>query len=297
MSSKERTRRYRERLAMPEVIEEDQTMEILRRNGYAVDTAGMIEPYRRHPSDALVSWDRGMPSRALRYGHTHLGVIRIDTGESSQRAALIAAVVAAVDEPACLVGTSKASVVLVFRIGDSYEFQTRQGSGIPTQGAHEFVLDAKPGLFTATADAQPLDVAAYVWLNERSPLNTPHYALPPMHADISQSAFDAVGVFLRQNGGRFGPLALPETPLERIMREQAARGPVAEITPEEADERLVAANPNLRPTDGVQGLLVDAARKRIEGRKEAKTAEKKQQATTAAKAKMKELQALAGNPT
>src|SRR5258707_8215601 len=166
-----RVAKHREKLRTPEVIEEDQTMDILRRNGYAVDTAGMIEPYRRHQSDALVSWDRGRPFQPLRFGHTHLGVIRIETSDAK----LIAAVVAAVDEPGCLVGTSKAGAVLVFRIGLSYDF------GGP-QAAHEFDIGGKAGLFAT--DAQPLDVSAYAWLNERSPLNTPLMLLPPMHADI-----------------------------------------------------------------------------------------------------------------
>jgi hypothetical protein len=286
-----RVAKHREKLRTPEVIEEDQTMDILKRQGYAVDTDGMIEPYRRHESDALVSWDRGLvPSRPLRYSHQHLAVIQINTSDSK----LIAAVIAAVDEPGCLVGTSKAGAVLLFRAGPGYGFEV----GSPPQAAHEFVTsDGKAGLFTATAYAQPLDVAAYVWSNERTPLNTPLLLLPPMYVDIAQAAFDAVGVYLRQNGGRFGPLTLPESPLERIMREQAARGPVAEITPEEADERLVAAHPDLRPTDGIQGLHVDQARKRIEGRKAAANAEKKQQADAAAKANFKELQARLGNVT
>jgi hypothetical protein len=279
-------------LAAPEIIEEDQTMDILRRNGFAVDTGGMIEPYRRHASDALISWDRGTPSRPLRFGHTHLGVIRIDANDSK----LIAAVVAAVDEPGCLVGTSKADAVLVFRIGLSYAFEV----GSPPQAAHEFVTaDAKAGLFRT--DTQALDVAAYTWLNERSPLNTPLMLLPPMHADISWSAFDALRTFVEANGGRFGPVP-PEGPIERMLRERAERRAAGvvdepEETDEEKDERLVAANPDLRPTDGIRGLHVDAARKRIEARKEAERATKKQQAAAAAKAKLKELQARLGNAT
>jgi hypothetical protein len=261
-------RKMRARLAAPEIIEEDQTMEVLRRNGYAVDTAGNIEPYRRHPSDALVSWDRGTPSRSLRYGHQHLAVIRIDTSESK----LIDAVVAAVDEP-CLVGTNDAGAVLVFRVGPSYAV------GGSLQAAEEFVTaDGKPGLFT-TADTSPLDVAAFTWRNERSPLNTPLMLLPPMYVDITQAASGAVGVFLRENGGRWGPAVLPESPMERLLREQAARGPAVEITPEEADEKLVAANPNLRPTDGTLGIRVSQARARIADRKqEAQSAEKTQKA-------------------
>jgi hypothetical protein len=282
--------KHREKLRTPEVIDGDETMEI-KRNGYAVDTAGNIEPYRRHNSDALVSWDRGLvPSRPLRYGHQHLAVIQINTSDSK----LIAAVIAAVDEPGCLVGTSKAGAVLLFRAGPGYGFEV----GSPPQAAHEFVTsDGKAGLFTATAYAQSLDVTSWVWRDDRSPMNTHLMLLPPMYVDISQAAFDALGVYLRQTGGRLGPLTLPETPMERMLREYRARGPVVEITPEEADEALVVANPGLRPTDGILGLHVDAARKRIESREAAKAAEKKLQADAAAKAKFKELQARLGNVT
>jgi hypothetical protein len=71
---------------------------------------------------------------------------------------------------------------------------------------------------------------------------------------------------------------LPEEPIQRIMREQAARPAVVE-TPEQADERIVAANPDLRQSDGVQGRLVHQARARIAERKqEAHRAEMTQKA-------------------
>jgi hypothetical protein len=292
-----RVAKHRVKMRTPEVIEEDRTMEILKRQGYAVDTDGMIEPYRRHESDALVSWDRGLvPSRPLRYSHQHLAVIQINTSDSK----LVDAVVATVDEPCALVGISKAGAVLVLRIGDSgYGFEI----GSPPTAAHEFVTsDGKAGLFTATAYAQPLDVAAYVWRDERSPLNTHVMMLPPMHLDIAQAASGAVGDYLRDNGGRWGPLVLPEDPMQAsIRRGRALMAARAETTPEEAaaraDEALLATHPTLRPTDGIHGLHVDQARQRIEGRKAAKAAEKKQQADAAAKAKFKELQARLGNPT
>lgn len=293
-----RVQRHREKLRTPEIIEEDMTMEILRRNGYAVDTAGMIEPCRG---------GRPVPNSlgpTPRWTHTHIAVVRIGASESPQRAALIAAVVAAVDEPGCLVGTGKDGAVLVFRIsGDGYAFEPRYGYA-SAQAEYEFMLDAKPGLFATVGG--PLDVAAYTWLNERSPLNTPLMMLPPIHTDISQSALYALSDFMKANGGRFGP-EQPEGPIERLMRERAERRAAGTLVdePEETDEEaaaraddaLVKANPNLRPTDGIQGLRVDAARKRIEGRKEAERAEKERKKVAAGKAKMKELQAQAGNPT
>jgi hypothetical protein len=283
-----RQKRHRERLRVPELIEEDMTTQILKRNGYAADTAGMIESYRCHASDALVSWDRGLvPSQPLRYGHQHLAIIRIDTSDAK----LVDAVAAALDEP-CLVGANDAGAVLVFRIGDSgYGFEV----GSPPTAAHEFVTsDGKAGLFTATAYAQPLDVAAYVWRDERSPLNTHLMLLPPMHLDIAQAASGAVGDYLRDNGGRWGPLVLPEDPMQAsIRRGRAIMAARAAISPEEeaarADEALVARNPELRVSDGVQGRLVHQARQRIESRKAAERAEKEEKKRTADKAKLKAL--------
>ena len=94
----------------------------------------------------------------------------------------------------------------------------------PQQAADEFVngdAQARPVL---RSDAQPLDVSAYVWSNERSPLNTPLLLLPPMFVDITQAAFGALTTYLQENGGRFGPLVIPETQMERMIREACAHG-------------------------------------------------------------------------
>jgi hypothetical protein len=280
-------RKMRSRQSETVEVQEDQTMDILRRQGYSVSDVGLILPYLRHPSDALVSWDRGVPSRPLRWGHTHLGVIRIDTSDAK----LVDAVVTALDEPGALVGTKGTGAVFVFRIGDAYGFEV----GTPTQAAHEFVTsDGKAGLFTSSGSALTVDVAAFTWKDGRSPLTVHVMLLPPMHLDVAQAACGAVSEYLRENGGRFGPVP-PEDPTQRMLREWRARraAGVVDETPEEAaareDEALVVANPGLRPTDGIQGLHVDQARKRIEGREAAKSAEKKQQADAAAKAKLKAL--------
>ncbi|HEX3912223.1 MAG TPA: hypothetical protein VHW71_01840 [Steroidobacteraceae bacterium] len=293
-----RVQRHRDKLRTPESIIEDDTMEILRRNGYAVDTAGRIETCRggRPVPNSLVPTPR--------WTHTHIAVVRIGISESPQCGALVAAVVAAVDEPGCLVGTGKDGAVLVFRIsGDSYAFEPRYGYA-PAQTEYEFMLDAKPGLFTTVGG--PLDVAAYTWLNERSPANTPLMLLPPIHTDISQSALYTLSTFVRANGGRFGA-EQPETLVERVTRERAERRAAGILVDEpketdeeaqaRADDALVAANPDLRPTDGSHALAVDAARKRIEGRKAAMRAEKEQKKAAASKAKMKEIQAQLGNVT
>jgi hypothetical protein len=283
-----RVERHRVKLRTPEIIEEDETMEILKRQGYAVSESGLVEVCRGGRPAPMAHG--GTP----RWAHTHVAVVRLHVGESSQRAALIAAVVAAVDEPGALVGTGKDGAVLVFRIaGDRYAFEARDGYS-PPAACHEFVLNEKSGLFAT--DASPLDVAAFVWKDDRSPLNTPVMLLPPIHVEIAQAAFDAVGVYLRENGGRFGPLVLPESQMEKMLREGRARiaaGPVDE-SPEAVDAALVAANPDLSQGDGHMGLAVHQARTRIAERKATERAAKKAERE---KTKLKELQALMGNPT
>jgi len=282
--NRSRVARHRTKLRTPVEIEEEKMMEAnssdaLRRNGFAV-TDGLVQPCRGGKPSPMA---HGTP----RFKHTHLGIVRIDVTESKNAQALIAAVVSVVDEPACLVGTGKAGAVLIFRIGDNYEFEPRDAS-TQHRASQEFVLDDKPGMFTATADAQPLDVSAYVWLNDRSPLNTPIYALPPIHADIVQAPFDALKTF---NGARLGPLVLPESPMERLLREHAERkaSGVVDETPEQKDERLVAAHPASKPSDGVHGLAVAQARARIAARKEAEREAKAQKQAERDKAKLKAL--------
>jgi len=281
-----RVAKHRVKLRTPVEVEEETKMDanILRRNGYAA-TDGVIEPCRGGTPE-LTPYGYG----PARFKHTHLGIVRIDVGDSKNSKALIAAAVAAADEPASLVGTGDTGAVLVFRIGDSYAFQARAGYQ-PPQAQHEFVLDAQAALFTATAEAAPFDVSAYFWANDRSPLNVPHCELPPSHEEIAQAAFDAVNVFLHENGGRLGPLVVPESPVEAAMRRAAERRAgmrrAAPETPEQADERLVAANPDLRQSDGVTGLRVAQARARIAARKEAEREENDRKEAERKKAKLR----------
>ena len=157
-----------------------------------------------------------------------------------------------------MVGTNDAGAVLVFRIGGAYGFEV----STPPAAAHEFVSAGKAGLFTSTVNAEPLNTAAYEWRDGRSPLTVHVMLLPPIHVEIAETAFDALTTYLKENSGRLGPLTLPETPMDRMLREYRERGPRVEMTPEEADKALVARNPDLRATDvACQGLHMDAARK------------------------------------
>lgn len=231
-------------------------IEELRINGYAVDAATGAVETRREP----------LP----RWNHTHLGVISIDISDSKPARELIAAVVAAVEEPACLTGVSRTGPVLIFQIGGAYSYRveprdTEYGS---PKAQHEFVFDGKPGALTISADSQLIDVAAFTWRNGRSPATVARSALPPIFADVSQRAFNAAGVFLRDHGHRWGPLVVPETDFEKRVREIAAdRAAGIAENPIDEDEKIVAANPTLRMWDGTIGQIVSLARERLAARK------------------------------
>ena len=227
------------------------------RNGYALDAAGAIE-CQRQPLE--------------RWRHTHLASIRLTVADTKAAAALISAVVAAVsDEPGeILIGTSKTDVVLLFKLGTTYNVEVSDGG----KKEHEFVFQDAPCLFIATARAT-IATADYTW-KDGSPLTTRLNDLAPLYPNVSRRAYDALGAILRESGGRWGPLVIPKTPgelhQEKVWAEIAARkaaGIVAGDPQEVADEKLVAAHPNLRQTDGAHAGLVVAARARIAARKEA----------------------------
>jgi hypothetical protein len=247
----------------------------LTRNGYAVNAAGAIECHR------------GEHLTLERHKHSHLACIRL-TVDTKAAAALISAVAAAVsDEPGTvLIGTNKTDALLVFRVG-AYNVEVRDGGNT----VHPFVNQDAAGLFFATADAEvgyprvstAFNPGDYAWRDSLSPLNTRLGDLAPLYPDVARRAYEAVGAYLRENSGRWGALVIPKTPfelrLEASRAERAARAAAGiveeEDTPESADEKLVAANPDLRQTDGAYAGLVVAARARIAERKEAARLENK----------------------
>jgi hypothetical protein len=230
----------------------------LLRSGYAVDAAGAIECHRE-PLD--------------RWRHTHLSSVRLTVADTKAAATLISAIIAAVsDEPGeILIGTSKTDVVLLFKLGSTYNVEVSDGG----KKEHEFVFQDAPCLFIATARRATIATADYTW-KDGSPLTTRLNDLAPLYPNVSHRAYDAVSAFLRENGGRWGPLVIPknlgELHREKVWAEIAARkaaGIVAGDPQEIADEKLVAAHPDLRQTDGAHAGLVVAARARIAARKEA----------------------------
>jgi hypothetical protein len=235
----------------------------LLRNGYAVD-AGVIDTHRR--PDA-------------RWAHTHLAIIRIDAPKE-----FTAKVFAAADEPAAIVGVSPTSAVMLFRVDDGGRYDASTYPFFRKEVRNEFVLDGKKQCFFAvTSAAQTIDVSAFTWLDGRSPSTTHRSQLPPLFLDSAPGLGGAIEALLKEAGGRWGPLEMPKTVmelrLEQSRAERAAREAAGiveeEDTPESADEKLVAANPKLRATDGPIGVLVHEARRRVDARNEAKREEKK----------------------
>jgi hypothetical protein len=240
----------------------------LLRNGYAIDAAGAIECHR----EPMERWQ-----------HTHLSSIRLSVADTKAAAPLIAAVIAAVSEEpgTVLIGTSKTSVLLVFKVGRAgYNVAHFDGGNV----VHELVHDGKPGLFYATADAEvtegftrvttAFDPGDYAWRENMSPTNTRRSDLAELWPDLSRRAYEAVGAFLHANGaGRWGPLVVPETAFEKSVREIAEKRAAGIVeTPVDEFERTVAANPDLRPDDGIFGVIVSEARKRLAARAAARKA-------------------------
>jgi hypothetical protein len=242
----------------------------LLRNGYAVDTDGNLNT-RREPDG--------------RWSHTHLAVIRIDAPKE-----FTSKVLAALDEPDAVVGVSPTSAVMLFRVDDGGRYDASTHPFFRKEESSKFVLDGKKEcLFTVTSTAQKLDVAAFTWRDGRSPSTTHRGQLPPLFLDVQHFVNAAIAAVLREVGGRFGALIVEKSPmelrLEKARAERAAREAAGiveeEDTPESADEKLVAAHPDLRATDGPIGVLVHEARCRVDARNAAareETARRKQDA-------------------
>lgn len=237
----------------------DQRRQFLK-NGYGL-TAGDAIECQREPLE--------------RWRHTHLSSIRLTVADTKAASALVAAVLAAVeDEPGIvLVATNKTDLLLLFRMGPSYHNDGKQK-------AFPFIYRDGSGQFTAAVETA-VTVSDWTWVDNLSPLNTRRDELAPLYPDTAQRASEAVGTFLRENGGRWGTqLEIPKTPgelrLEQTMRERAARraaGITDETKAEDADTLLIAAHRNLRATDGPIGVLVHEARRRVDARKAAACAE------------------------
>jgi len=122
----------------------------------------------------------------------------------------------------------------------------------------------------ATAYGQTIDVAAYQWHGNRSPLTIRRDELPTLFGDVSQRAFDAIDRLLPEYGGRFGSLVTEECAFDREVRERLERRAAGIVEPVvDEDELLVAKNPTLDYRSGVFGGLVAAARYGISQHREA----------------------------
>lgn len=235
----------------------------LRINGYGVNAAGSIECVRELDADIVVNGIHMSGSRRGRYAHEHCAVIRLDVGDSKAAKEFAAKVVAAIEEPAALVGVGRSGSVLLFRVGASYDVEHAH------QAQHPFAFDGKQSAFVAAAAGQTLDVAAYQWKDGRSPLTVACAALPPLYSDISTRAYEALDGLLPAHGGRWGSVTEQEPVEVRVLRQFRERKAAGLVdAPVDEDARLVARHPMLRPTDGVLGQFVAAARQRLARRRE-----------------------------
>jgi hypothetical protein len=236
----------------------------LRVQGYGVNDAGHIE-CRREPFS--------------RYSHEHVALIRLNVGDSKAAKDFCGKVIAATDEPGALVGFGRTGAVILFRTNgtQSVEADAMPGRADRTP-EHPFIFEGEQAAFIATSDRQTLDVGAFQWRDNRSPLTVPRANLPPLFSDISRRAYDAVGKLLPAHAGRWGKLptgaeiaaeqAATER-LERIGREIAAGMHTPEKIAEREDDALVAEweGQDIAQSDGHHALQVLQARRRVAYRK------------------------------
>jgi hypothetical protein len=225
----------------------------LRQNSFAVSADGHIET-RREPD--------------ARWSATHLAVLRIDAPKEFTNKVL-----SALDEPAAIVGVSPTSTVALFKVIDGGRYDRATYEHFRKEQHEDFVLNGKTqGLFTVTSAAQTIDPAGFVWKDGRSPITTHRDQLPQLFRDTQERFYAELERLLKEGGHRTGPLVVPETAFEKSVREIAEKRAAGIVeTPVDEDERTVAANPDLRPDDGIFGVIVSEARKRIAARKAAAT--------------------------
>jgi hypothetical protein len=253
-------------------IKTDQRTDLLRA-GYSANEAGHLET-RREPD--------------ARWSATHLALIRIDAPKD-----FTIKVLAALDDPAAIVGVSVNGAVVLFRVDDGGRYDAATYPFFRKEERHEFVLlDGKTQcLFIVTSTAQTIDTSKFIWRDGRSPSTTHRNLLPELFLDVQQRVYDAVAALLKAEGNRFGLVVEPESVTEKWLREareKKAAGLVDE-PPTDPDEALVAANVGVSIWDGVLGQNVAMARTRIAEKREAEKREANESAERARKARLKEL--------
>ncbi len=175
----------------------NKTQTQLRQNGYGAESDGRLICHR---------------TPEYRYEHEQLGVllIQIAAGDSKTAKNFIAEVLAAIDEPACLIGISTGlNLAMVL-------FRT---SSRNVKARHDFIFEGKQGLLLATTEAPPFNVGELNWHNDRSPLTVARNALPPLFDDHVEHAVRAVTEF----GGRLGSLPTPEEIAAEAARQERSR--------------------------------------------------------------------------
>jgi hypothetical protein len=191
-------------------------------------------------------------------------------------AALAAKIVAALDEPAALVGADSHRTIVLFRTG-----RTDVATVV------DFITDGKPGSFAAIDRIAFPDIAAFKWADDRSPLTVHRCMIPELLSEHVKAASDAV----HKLGARVGSASLfaaeseREARFEKLRADIAASGLTAEAYMErqeadrqhESDLQLVAAH------EGVQFGQFDELRQIVHGARY-RVAKRAAEAATAATA-------------
>lgn len=236
----------------------------LRVQGYSVNDAGRIE-CRREPTLG-------------RYNHEHVAIIRLDVPPTKAAKDFCGKVIAATDEPGALVGFGPHGAVMLFRPNGTQPVEAGSKPGHYDRTAvHPFIFEGEQAAFIASTEGQ-IDVSAYIWRDNRSPLTVHRSNLPLLYSDISMRAYDAVGKLLPAHAGRWGKLPTVAeiaaevarvARLETMQQEIDAGMWTDEKIKEREEDALVASYEGVEVSqyDGLHAMQVLQARRNVARRK------------------------------
>ena len=234
----------------------------LRQLGYGVDSDGNIVCHREIER-----------SNEHRYDHERCGVVRIDLERDTKSGReLIEKLIAAADEPGCLVGRSRdGSAILLFRVISEH-------SDLPytAEGGISKLISRGGELLTVTCASlgQTVDVGAYSWIKGRDPANVPRDNLAVLFADVGQRVVDAA---FKLNCS-FAPTAAERAAAERVAKinRGLADGTIKLSDRQDAldaqDRAFLEKNASVGPFDSAW-TMVQNIRARVFARKHADAAE------------------------
>ena len=234
----------------------------LRELGYSSEDGRVITCHRE-----------GGRSNEHRYDHERVGVLRIDLERDTRPAReMIEKLIAAADEPGCLVGRSRdGSAILLFRVISEH-------SDLPyaAEGGISKLISRGGELLTVTCASlgQTVDVDAYSWIKGRDPANVPRDNLAVLFADVGQRVVDAALKLGCADAPTAADLAAAErvAKINRGLADGTIKLSVRQDEQDALDRKFLRENQDVGPFDSAW-TMVQNIRARVFARKHADAAE------------------------